>query len=71
LGLTCLELIISKLVGCHRDDVLLNEAAGLALTLANPAISDGDTIGDVILACQKMMSPLYVFIVGQQQVYCC
>ncbi len=58
--LTRLELIILKLVGCHRDDVLLKEDVGLALTLASPTIGDGDTIGDAILACQRN-DVLYVF----------
>jgi hypothetical protein len=56
--LALLELIILELVGCHCDDVLLAKDAGLALTLASPAISDGDTIGDAILAIHKTMSPL-------------
>ncbi len=47
----CLELIILELVGCHHDDVLLDEDAGLALTLVSLAIDDGETIGDAILAC--------------------
>jgi hypothetical protein len=55
--LVCLELIISELVGWHRDDVLLDKDARLALTLASPAISDGDSIGDAIRACQQNNAP--------------
>ena len=53
----CLELIFLELVGWHRDDVFLDEDAHLALTLASPAISDDDTIGDAIRACQQKNVP--------------
>ncbi len=55
--LVCLELTILELVGWHCDDVLLDKDARLALTLASPEISDGDTIGDAIRACQQNNAP--------------
>ncbi len=52
-----LKLVLSELVGGHLDDILLVKNAGLALTLAGPAVGDGRAVLDAILACGRKDVP--------------